>query len=96
MRTLAPLIMIVLLVGFIIKFIWWILGAAALVGLFYLVRAIVRADRAAREARARLHAEVVARADQQHRWVLDGDDRGIYGPYPVPAVIKELRRGIRI
>ena len=25
---------------------------------------------------------LVARADQQHGWVLAGDDRGIYGDYP--------------
>ena len=91
MKSLAPLIGILVIVGLIIKFIWWILGAAALVGMFYLVRSIVRADRAAREARARYHAQIAARADQQHRWVLDGDDRGIYGPYPVSDTIKDLR-----
>ncbi len=96
MKSLAPLIGILVIVGLIIKFIWWILGAAALVGMFYLVRSIVRADRAAREARARYHAQIAARADQQHRWVLDGDDRGIYGPYPVSDTIKELRRGISL
>jgi hypothetical protein len=53
MRTLAPLIGIILFVAFTVKFIWWILGAAALIGLFYLVRASVREDRARREARAR-------------------------------------------
>ena len=26
-------------------------------------------------------AALVARADQQHAWVLAGDDRGIYGDY---------------
>ena len=26
-------------------------------------------------------AAIVARADQQHAWVLAGDDRGIYGDY---------------
>ncbi|MET0758513.1 MAG: hypothetical protein ABWY39_11440 [Mycobacterium sp.] len=96
MRSLAPLIMFVLLVGFIIKFIWWILGAAALIGSFYVVRAIVRTDRAAREAYAKYQAQIAARADQQHRWVLEGDDRGIYGPYPVSDIIKELRRGIEL
>ena len=34
------LIGVLFIVGLIIKFIWWIIGAAALVGLFYLIRAI--------------------------------------------------------
>lgn len=68
-----------LIIGLIIKFIWWILGAAALVALFFLARAIARWY-AAREAEyARYRAGLAVRADQQHRWVLRGDDRGIYG-----------------
>jgi hypothetical protein len=34
------------------------------------------------ERRRRAQAAIVARADQQHAWVLAGDDRGIYGEYP--------------
>jgi hypothetical protein len=33
-------------------------------------------------------AAIAARADQQHQWVVQGDDRGIYGPACV-----ELMRG---
>ncbi len=29
---------------------------------------------------------IEARADQQHAWVMAGDDRGIYGMYPPAAV----------
>jgi hypothetical protein len=70
---------LLLIIGLIIKFIWWILGAAALVGLFFLARAIARwyAEREAENARHR--AALAARADRQHYWVLHGDDRGIYG-----------------
>ena len=32
-----------------------------------------------------LHAAIAARADQQHAWVLAGDDRGVCGAYP-PAI----------
>lgn len=66
-------------IGLIIKFIWWILGAGALVGLFFLARATAGwyAEREAEHAR--YHAALVARADQQHYWVLHADDRGIYG-----------------
>ena len=75
----GALVVVALIIWVIIKLIWWIVGAAALVGLFFLGRAIVRrhAKRAAECARYR--AELTARADQQHNWVLRGDDRGIYG-----------------
>jgi hypothetical protein len=70
---------ILIIVAIIIKFIWWILGAVALIGLFYIVRAIVRDNRERGDARARQYAEIAARADQQHQWVMRGDERGIYG-----------------
>ena len=84
------LLAVLLIIGFIIKFIWWILGAAALIGLFYLVRAIVRDNRKRTDALARYQAEIAARADQQHQWVLEGDERGIYG-----AAGAELMRDIQ-
>jgi hypothetical protein len=31
------------------------------------------------------HATIAARADQQHAWVMIGDDHGVYGAFP-PAV----------
>ena len=70
---------VLLLIGIIIKFIWWILGAVALVVVFFIGRSIMRRhdERCAAEAR---HREgLVARADQQHNWVMRGDDRGVYG-----------------
>jgi hypothetical protein len=71
---------LLLVIGIIIKFFWLILGAAALVGLFFLARALVRESRKRADAYARHCAAIAARADQQHNWVLQGDDRGIYGP----------------
>lgn len=70
---------LLLIVGLIVKFIWWILGVAALVALGVLARAIARwyNDRSAE--RARYRDALAARADQQHHWVLQGDDRGTYG-----------------
>ena len=76
----AGLIGVLFIVGLIIKFIWWIIGAAALVGLFYLIRAILRANARQRATLAQRMSELAARADQQHNWVMQGDDRGIYGP----------------
>jgi hypothetical protein len=95
----GALLGLALIVWVIVKLIWWIVGAAALVGLFFFGRAIVRwCDKRAAE-RARYREEIAARADQQHNWVLRGDDRGIYGVegarlmqyvYPVRGQIERL------
>ena len=52
--------------------------AVLLVGLLWLALYVVRRVDGREEKRDAL----VARADQQHEWVLSGDDRGIYGDYP--------------
>jgi hypothetical protein len=88
-KSLAPLIGIMVIIAIIVRFFWWILGAVVLTGLFFLVRAFVREDRARRAAIARRHAEMAARAEAQHRWVLQGDDRGVYGDYPIPLIVKQ-------
>jgi hypothetical protein len=77
----AGLIGVLFIVGLIIKFIWWIIGAAVLVGLIYLIRAILRANARQRATLAQRMNELAARADQQHNWVMQGDDRGTYGPH---------------
>ncbi len=72
---------VLLLVGLLAKF-WWaillalVVVAAACAGWW----ACTKMD-AADERKRRQHAELVARADQQHAWVLAGDDRGVYGEY---------------
>jgi hypothetical protein len=73
--------MLLIFVGAIVKF--WVLiavafGAAVMFGLL-----LWAAFYAARRVDAREHARIaiVARADQQHAWVLAGDDRGVYGEY---------------
>ena len=97
----GALVVLALIIWVIVKLIWWIVGAAAVVCLFFLGWAIVRwhGKRAAEAARYR--EELAARADQQHKWVLRGDDRGIYGVegaelmrylYPAPGQIKKLNR----
>lgn len=52
--------------------------AVLLVGLLWLALYAVRRIDGREEKRDAL----VARADQQHAWVLSGDDRGVYGDYP--------------
>jgi hypothetical protein len=76
---------LLIFIGAIAKFWAWIvavLGATVLCGLllwaaFYAARRVGDRDN---ERRA-----IAARADEQHAWVLAGDDRGVYGNYP-PAV----------
>lgn len=90
----GALLGVCLIVGIIIKFIWWILGAAALVGLFFMARAIVQWDARRLAEKARYQAALEARAEQQHAWVLRGDDRGIYGVEGA-KLMREVRRPAR-
>jgi hypothetical protein len=82
----------VAIVGGVIRYAWLILAVVAAVALLWLLWFAVWLDRrlttrdATRAARAAALAAVAARADQQHAWVLAGDDRGTYGDY-VPTQI---------
>ena len=73
---------LLIFVGAIVKFWAWIaavLGALIVFGLLlWLTFTLERRSDAQYEKRAAL----IARADQQHAWILAGDDRGIYGAYP--------------
>jgi hypothetical protein len=55
--------------------------AAALYGLYRGGRALARRHARAIELSAHQRAELLARAELQHRWYLDGDPRGIYGRF---------------
>jgi hypothetical protein len=67
-----------LLVGLVLHFTSWIVGAAVVVGaLWFLAMRVWRAS-----AAAAARAAICGRADEQHRWVLADDDRGVYGDYP--------------
>jgi hypothetical protein len=83
---LGAVIGVLFLIGLIIKFIWWIIGALAVVAACYLIRAVVRQSNAATAVRHQRMAEIAARADQQHNWVMQGDDRGLYGPDCAPLM----------
>ncbi|WP_082930189.1 hypothetical protein [Mycobacterium sp. 1164966.3] len=67
------------LIAIIVKFFWWIVGALVLIGLFFLGRSIAHWHRERAAEYARYTNALAARADEQHSWVLQGDDRGIYG-----------------
>lgn len=70
---------VLFLIGLIIKYIWWILAALGLVLTIWIITSCVRHYQSVEEARQRRATEIAARTEQQHRWVLDGDHRGIYG-----------------
>jgi hypothetical protein len=76
---------LLIVVGFIAKFWWLILLIAAAIGAGVLLWLGHQRRKDASNVRRREHAALVTRADQQHAWVLAGDDRGVYGDYP-PAV----------
>jgi lysylphosphatidylglycerol synthetase-like protein (DUF2156 family) len=82
MRTLAQFIGVLLLVGFIGAYFWWILAILAVVALVWMAQRAFRDIEPAEVAEARRRAAVVKRADQQHAWVMAGDNRGVYGQYP--------------
>ena len=69
-------------VALVVKF-WWLI--AGVVGMFCAAHWTRRAaDRHAErvEAEQRWLAGLVARADQQHNWAMQGDPRGTFGEYP--------------
>jgi hypothetical protein len=84
-RTLGQFVAVLLIIGFIGAYFWWIIAIAAVAALVWMAQRAFREIDAEEAAEARRLAEVAKRADQQHRWALAGDDRGVYGAYP-PAV----------
>ena len=70
---------VLFLIAIIVKFFWWIVGALVLVGLFFVGRSMARWYRRRAAEYAQYSNALAARADEQHSWVLQGDDRGIYG-----------------
>jgi hypothetical protein len=85
---------VLVVIGLVIKFIWWIIGAAVLIAAVYIARAVRRSQRARQDELARQRAELAARADLQHQWVIQDDERGIYGPADA-AVMRDFRQVLR-
>ena len=73
MRTLAQFIGVLLLVGFVGAYFWWIVTAVTVAGLAWLAVRGYRAAQAEAARDARRRAALVARADQQHAWMMAGD-----------------------
>jgi hypothetical protein len=74
-------------VGFVVKFWVWILAAIVAVALVVLAYLLSNRARERRAVQRAADAAIVARADQQHAWTLAGDERGIYGEY-TPSLFK--------
>ena len=79
MRQLVGLL---ILVALVVHFWAWILAAIVLWLIVKAAPVAVAELRAQRETLARRDAAVVARAEEQHRLWLAGDERGLYGLYP--------------
>jgi hypothetical protein len=73
---------LLLLIGFVVAYWQWVLAAVVVVLIIKAAPVAWREHQAARLAEARRRAELIARADQQHRWATEGDERGFYGLYP--------------
>ncbi len=73
--------LLLVVVGFIVKFWVWILAAIVAVALIVLAYLLSNRARERRAGQRATDAAIAARADQQHAWTLDGDDRGTYGDY---------------
>ena len=74
-RLLAQLVGTLLLVGLALHFIWWLVAGAVVVGGVWLSVRLRRQSIAATEREAARNADISARADQQHQWVMVGDPR---------------------
>jgi hypothetical protein len=85
MRLIAQLIGTLLLVGFMLKYWWLIALLIAAVAAWKYGPGLWRRHQADVAAQTRRNAEICARADQQHRWTMGDDDRGVFGQYP-PAM----------
>jgi cytochrome b subunit of formate dehydrogenase len=72
---------VLLVVGFVVTYWWLILLVVVVAVAGVAVWAVLTRQGSAIERTRREYAALVARADQQHAWVLAGDDRGIYGDY---------------
>lgn len=76
------LIAVLFVIGIIGAYFWWIVVIAAIAGGAWLAAHAVQASDERRAQVVAANAAIAARADQQHAWTLEGDERGIYGQYP--------------
>jgi hypothetical protein len=84
-KVVVPLIAAALFVATAVMLTVWLLVAAAVYGLYRGGRWAIRRHRAQVVLAGHRRAELMARAEIQHRWHLAGDPRGTYGRYTPAA-----------
>jgi hypothetical protein len=75
------LLRVLLVFGFLLKFWWLILLVLVVAAAGFGLWCVMTRQDAELERQHRAQRTLAARADQQHAWVLAGDDRGVYGDY---------------
>lgn len=76
------LLVFLLVVGVVVAYWPWLVGLGALAAVVWYVCWRLEWAGQLRAARAQELEALAARADREHRWVMAGDDRGVYGMYP--------------
>jgi hypothetical protein len=85
MNALGQLIGVLFVVGLIIRY-WWLIALVVAAVILYRRAPVWWARyQAARVVERDRLAAIIARADQQHAWVMAGDERGTYGRYTPAA-----------
>jgi hypothetical protein len=79
MKLVWQLVGTLLLVGFVLKYWWLMLAVTAAVLVWKFGLPAYRAHLARLGAVSQVKADIAARADRQHQWVMQGNDRGMYG-----------------
>ena len=69
-----------------VKYWWLIVGIIGVIVAAHWGRRAVDRHAERVEAELRRVAELAARADQQHAWAMQGDERGVYGEFPAAPV----------
>lgn len=81
---------LLVVVALVVKFWWLIAGIIGLIVAGYCARRAVDRHAEHVEAERRWLAGLVARADQQHAWVMADDERGVFGEYQPNPLVGEL------
>ncbi len=80
-----PWVAVVILLGFMVAYFWWIVAIVAPAALAWLGYRLWQQHRVTSDAATAGRVTLAARADEQHAQVLADNEHGTYGEYP-PAV----------
>jgi hypothetical protein len=78
---------LLLLVGLLVAYWQWVLAFVVIVLAVKAAPIAWREMQAEQDADRRRLQDLIARADQQHQWSMNGDPRGMHGDYP-PAFVR--------